>query len=101
MAKMIRKMHVPAYAPVEFGVHDLDHRAVLVEVVKNMAMLSIEESMELIEPIEPIELMEVIWLMALDDVVDIASRCSCSDENDRRSHTEEAPALRVSQGNSD
>lgn len=41
VAKAIRNMQVPAYCPVELGVHDMEKRGVAVEVKKVIAIESI------------------------------------------------------------
>jgi hypothetical protein len=39
--KTIKNMHVPAYCPIEVGVHDIEKRGVLVDVKNVMAIASI------------------------------------------------------------
>lgn len=43
IARMMRKMHVPAYAPVEVGVHPLEKSGVEWSVVKTMDMEDMED----------------------------------------------------------
>ena len=68
VANAIRKMHVPAYWPVEAGVQAMEKRGVVVEV-KNVIAI---ESMPIIEE-ESIEDMEVEEAMEDISIVEVAA----------------------------
>jgi hypothetical protein len=68
VAKTIRKMHVPAYWPVEFGVQAVEKRGVVVEVKKVIAI----SLMPIIDVLDGMSMEEAVVAMGMSDIVAVA-----------------------------
>lgn len=72
MARTMRNMHVPAYCPVDVGIHDIEYSGVDELKKKVMAMLSIPiiEALSIDSPAEvPIAMPDIVAVGDVDMVI--------------------------------